>query len=157
MPGGPVFWQLYQSCISLVVTWSLFFSVFDLQWFIFFYEIRPSRIIRKSKAQLWSWYSSSVIQKIWLHFILGHKTFFNLSCLWLATSKVLDPACPPLGRPAICFSAPNEACLSLRSSETPPPHWPNQPQKKSLAPLVASAGQISVQTGHFINTRQLMN
>ena len=94
MPGGPVFWQLYQSCISLVVTWSLFFSVFDLQWFIFFYEIRPSRIIRKSKAQLWSWYSSSVIQKIWLHFILGHKTFFNLSfaCDWLPLKSSTLPA-----------------------------------------------------------------
>lgn len=116
--------------------WSLFFSYLiysDSSFFkTFFMKSIHQGSFGKSKAQLWSWYSLSVIKKeekkdctsfwdirpspIWALLMIGHL-------------KVLDPACP-----AICFSTPNEACLSLRSSETPPPHWPNQPQKK-LWPL----------------------
>lgn len=63
-----------------------------------------------------------------------------------------QPVCPSLSRSAICFNCPNEARPSLRSSETPPPHWPNQTPKAS-APLASSgSGQATSQPRSVISS-----
>lgn len=137
---GFLIWSLYRSDSSL-------------------HEIHPS-------GSLWNQatISTSFVcekQKIvfWFWQVRKQEAFSEQSFAYDWSPQSPRPACPSLGRPAICSNRPNEARPSPRSSETPPPHWPNQPQKASAPPALSAngPGHVSAQIGHFINTRRLMN